>query len=283
MQPHLVEQITDPDGQVVYTAPTGSVRQVISQETSKTVCAILESVVSGQGGTGKNAYVPGYRIGGKTGTSEKVAHQAETGSKDYMVSFCGVAPIDDPELVVLFILDSPSQTSGYYVSGGNMAAPAVSGILSELLPYLGYEAQYTEDESQYMDVTVPYVVNAQIDEAVKELEALGLEVTVVGDGSGVTDQLPIANSEIAAGSAVVIYAGQPAPETQVEVPDISAMSVAEAREALADSGLYLDTAGASPVNENAVVSVQFVPAGTKVRYGSTVKVTLIDSSIVGFY
>ncbi len=283
MQPHLVESIVDADGQVVYTAPRSSVRQVISADTSRTVCAILESVVSGEGGTGKNAYVPGYRIGGKTGTSEKVAHQAETGSKDYMVSFCGVAPIDDPELVVLFILDSPSQTSGYYVSGGNMAAPAVSSILSELLPYLGYEPKYTEDESEYVDAAVPYVTGAPVAQAQSELEALGLKVTVVGEGGVVTDQLPAANSEVAAGSNIILYAGESAPQERVEVPDVNAMTVAEARETLERCGLYLDTTGASPINENAVVSVQFTAAGTMVRYGSTVRVTLIDASILGHY
>ncbi len=283
MRPYLVASAVSPDGATVYEAPGEPVRQVLSENSSRKVCEILEAVVSGAGGTGKNAYVPGYRIGGKTGTSEKVAHQAATGTKDYMVSFCGVAPMDNPELAILYILDSPDQSCGVYVSGGNMAAPAVGGLFSEILPYLGYTPHYTEKESRFVDVTVPSFTGGALEEAKKTAAELGLSVTVVGDGEQVTEQLPAAGSEVASGSCLVLYAGELPDQGSVEVPELVDLTVEEARDTLAGVGLYLDTTGASPLHENVVVSVQAVPPGTQADYGSVIRVTLVDASIQGDY
>ena len=283
MRPYLVESVEAPDGTVTYSADRQPVRRVIGEETSLRVREILEQVVSGTGGTGKNAYVPGYRIGGKTGTSEKVAQQARTGRKDYMVSFCGVAPADKPELAILFILDSPDPACGVYVSGGNMAAPAVGSMYSEILPYLGYAPKYTEEESRFVDVRVPDVTQSTVAEAEKDVRGLGLAVTVIGEGERVTTQLPLPGSEVAAGSCVLLYADEDPSEENVEVPDISAMSAEEAKALLAERGLFLDTSGALPIDSRMVISVQYVPAGSFIPYGSVIRVTLIDSGIEGEY
>lgn len=283
LEPYVVSSITDPSGQVVYSKDTTVVRQVISEETSKTVSSILNSVVCAEGGTGKNAYVAGYNIGGKTGTSEKVAQDAAGGAKEYMVSFCGIAPTEDPELAVLVILDNPSNDSGVYVSGGVMAAPVVGNVFSEILPYMNIEAEYSEEEAQYIDVTMPKLKGMSVTDAILKLEELGLEVTIEGEGTAVTDQLPINNAEVAAGTTVIIYTEGEKETEMVEVPSVYGMTVREARRELAEYGLYLDTSGASPTNTSVVVSSQSVAAGEKVEYGTVIEVTLADNSNLGRY
>lgn len=283
LEPYVVSSITDPDGQVVYSKETNVVRQVISEETSETVCQILNAVVCDSEGTGKNAYVAGYSIGGKTGTSEKVAQDAAGGDKEYMVSFCGIAPTENPEIAVLVILDNPSSSTGIYVSGGVMAAPVVGNIFSEILPYLDFKAEYTEEEAKYIDVTMPKLKGETVADAVAELEKLGLKVTVEGEGTTVTDQLPINNAEIAAGTTVILYTEGNKETTEVEVPNINNMTVSEARNRLAEFGLYLDTSGASPTNRNVVVSSQSVGAGETVETGTVIEATLADNSDLGRY
>ena len=132
MEPYLVSEITDASGEVVYSKEPTVVRQVISEETSALVADILGSVVNDEGGTGSNAAVAGYSIGGKTGTTTKTTLEAQ-GITEYMVSFCGVAPTEDPEIAVLLVLDNPSGEAETYVSGGAMAAPYVGKIMSEVL------------------------------------------------------------------------------------------------------------------------------------------------------
>ena len=152
-------------------------RQVISEETSERACSILETVVGSPGGTGKNAYVAGYRVAGKTGTSTDTITEAETGKKEYMVSFVGFAPADDPEVAVLVILDNPSSSSGIYPSGGVMAAPVVGNIMYDVLPYLGVEPDLGIDgESGVYEVKVPNVKTYDVNEAKTTMESLGFKV-----------------------------------------------------------------------------------------------------------
>lgn len=283
MEPYIVSNITDSEGETVYSKEPTAVRQVISEETSKTIREILEAVVGEPEGTGKNAYVAGYRVGGKTGTSEKTAKNAVTGEKEYIVSFCGVAPANDPQIAVLLLLDNPSNDCGVYVSGGAMAAPVVGRILADVLPELEVEPQYTDSETKLIDVKMPYVTGNSVDGAKAELESLGLSVKVVGEGDKVTDQLPLSNYEIAAGTEVIIYAGQEKPEQTVAVPDIKGLSVSSAKERLASVGLFLDTSGASPINSGVIVSTQSIVSGTEVAYGTVVEATLIDPSNQGRY
>ena len=147
LEPYVVQEITDQAGNTVYANERNVVRQVVSEDTSALAREILESVVSSPGGTGGGAYVEGYKIAGKTGTSEKIETITDEG-KDYIVSFCGFAPADDPEIIVLFMLDTPSTTLGYYVSGGNMAAPMVGSIIKDVLDYLGYHPEIAAAENE---------------------------------------------------------------------------------------------------------------------------------------
>ncbi|UOO36953.1 PASTA domain-containing protein [Oscillospiraceae bacterium CM] len=284
MKPYIVKQITDQSGNVVEANEPTTVRQVISEQTSKTMRDILEAVVSGEEGTGKNAEVPGYKIGGKTGTSEKVAEDAKSdGPKQYIVSFCGVAPTDDPQVVILLLLDNPNPNTGIYVSGGVMAAPVVGQILSDVLPYLGIKPVYTDEEQKELDIIVPKANDKSVEEATKMMENLGLTVKVVGSGATVTDQLPMANAAVAPGSQIILYAGAQKPTNTVTVPDLHEMSFAEAKRALSAVGLYIKSGGVLSTSPNALVSMQSISKNEQVTVGSVVEVTLVDKSILGHY
>ena len=281
MKPYLVKQTVDSDGNVVTNNEPTVVRQVISEETSEEVCEILESVVAN--GTGKNAYVAGYRIAGKTGTSEKVAQIAQQGdaNKEYIVSFLGFAPANDPQVAVLVLLDTPDNSeTGTYISGGAMAAPVVGSIMSDVLPYLGVEPQYTDEEKAAVDVTVKNFKNMSVAEASSVITNMGLDVKVVGDGDTVTDQLPAANCIVASGTEIIIYAGDTKPDKTVTVPNIYGMSVSEARQTLDEYGLFMSTKGAT---SGVVASKQSIEAGTVVQYGSVIEVTFTDQSNLGHY
>ncbi len=284
MEPYIVEKITDPDGGIVEAHEPTVVRQVISEATSEKVCSILEKVVGDPvDGTGKNAYVAGYRIGGKTGTSEKVANEAATGEKEYIVSFLGIAPADDPQIAILVLLDTPSDSTGIYISGGVMAAPTVGKMMADILPYLGVEPEYTDEELKDIDRTVPFVKEKTVSEATADMEAEGFEVKVVGNGDTVTDQLPAANSTVAAGTKVILYAGEDKPGTMVSVPDLTGMTLNQAKSALESRGLYLSTNGYVSSSSSTSVSKQTQEAGTEVAYGSVVGVTMVDNSNQGRY
>lgn len=270
MKPYVVKQIVSADGTVVANTSPTVVRQVISEETSRTVCDIIESVVSSPTGTGKNASVAGYSVGGKTGTSEKVGQASD----DYMVSFIGVAPMEDPQVAVLVILDSPDPSSGIYISGGGMVAPAVGNILADILPYLGVE----ESGGVSNNVTVPNVRSASVAEAAAEMEARGFRVIVAGDGDTVTDQVPLGNIRIAEGSNVILYAGAEKPTELVTVPDMVGKTYKAAKQYLEAFGLFIKTAGVQPSNSNTiVVQRQSLAAGETVAYGSVVEIGLIDN------
>ena len=284
MEPYIVAKVLDSEGNVVENHDPTVVRQVISEDTSKRVCAILESVVGAPEGTGKNAYVAGYRVAGKTGTAENVTREVQTGTKSYWVSFIGFAPADDPQVAVLVVLDSPSLSSGIYISGGGMAAPVVGRIMSDVLPYLGVEQVFDSEEAASADVKVPAVKGRSVAEAREELEGKGFSVRVVGQDNTVTDQAPMANVSIAAGSSVILYAGESKPDALVEVPALNGMSYAQAKARLEVEGLFIRSVGAAPSTAwNIVVSGQGVTAGSEVAYGSVIQVTLIDndSSVAG--
>jgi len=273
MQPYLVKQITAADGTVLKTTEPTVVRQVISEETSKKVNAILETVVSDPAGTGKNARVAGYSIAGKTGTSEKVGQASD----EYIVSFIGYAPANDPEIAVLVYLDSPSRTSGIYISGGVMAAPVVGNIFSDALPYLGIEPTI-EGNAEQRSTVMQNVKNQTVEEATRQLEALGLSVRVKGDGNTVVDQLPYAGVQIDAGSQVIIYTQTLRPSDTVVVPDVSGYSYSKSREELEASGLFIRAVGVDPSEGSKIIAArQSFEAGTEVAYGTVVEVTLIDN------
>ena len=283
MQPHLVNSVTGPDCSVTEYEPV-EIRQVISEETSAKVREILEQVVGDSvEGTGRNAYVAGYRIGGKTGTSTKTTQEI-AGTKEYIVSFIGVAPADDPQIALLVLLDNPSSESGIYVSGGQMAAPVVGKMMADILPYLGVEPEYSDSELQTMDRAVPDVTGLSLAEAQSKLSEAGLGFRVIGSGGSVTRQLPAANSVIASGSEVLLYADA-APTGGGSVPNLTGMTYSEAIRALAGMGMFVGSDSSVTDADSQIVSGQDVRAGTQAGAGTVVTVTLYenDEELLGIY
>ena len=285
MQPYLAQSMEDPQGNLVSQTEPQVVRQVVSEETSASVRRILEQVVSDQTeGTGHNAYVAGYRIGGKTGTSTKTTKEI-SGEKEYIVSFIGFAPADDPEVAILVLLDDPSSESGIYISGGQMAAPVVGKMMADILPYLGYEPEYTDSELAAADKAVPELTGMSITQAKSALSESGLGCRVIGEGDTVTDQLPRAGAVIAAGSEVLLYAGQnPAPTTET-MPDLRGLSYEAARQRLGELGLYLTAENGVTDPAAQLVSAQSTAPGEELAHGSVVGVTLYENeaSMLGEY
>ncbi len=282
LEPYVVEKITDSDGNTLYYHETTEVRQVISESTSETLRTMLESVVAN--GTGKNAYMAGYRIGGKTGTSEK----RDEDTDDVIVSFMGFAPADDPQVVVLVALDSPKRSSpgsnrtasGTYISGGNMAAPIAGQLIAEILDYMGYEKQYTYEELSGADTVVPSLAGYDLTSAAKRLEEAGFSYRTVGEGSTVTGQLPSGGLSIPGGSTVVLYMGEEVPEDQVEVPNVVGMTPAKVKEALEELGLFVRITGVvNDYDSDITASSQSIDAGTKVERGTVVEVHFVSSVI----
>ena len=285
MQPYVVESLLDSDGQSVYNHKPTVVRRVISEETSKTVCSILEQVVGDPNeGTGRNAAVAGYRIGGKTGTSEKVSYEAQTGKKEYIVSFIGFAPADDPQIALLVMLDTPGSGSGVYVSGGQMAAPTVGKMFADILPYMGIEPVY-DDTSEKADKAVPKLDGMSIDEAKKTLADAGFECRVIGSGATVTAQLPLTGTVIAEGSTVIAYADASPSAALETMPGVRGLSYAEAVEELGKYGVFVRSSNVVQDPEAQRVLTQSIKAGADVKHGTVVEVTLVsdDESILGRY
>lgn len=279
LEPYLVSEVLDSDGNTISKTETTVLRQVISEETSKIMCELMESVVTE--GTASNAQMTGYRIGGKTGTSEKIDEFDEDGNlvDDRIVSFVGVAPIDDPQYVVLVAIDTPSADSGFAVSGGVMAAPTVRDIFYDILPYLGVEADYTDENVGSINVEMPDVADLTEAEAAAQLSEVHLSYEVRGDGETVTDQIPAAGMELPGDSTVILYMGEEKPTDLVEVPDLRNYLVIHADEYLSSMGLYLQTKGtAKSASSNIVITDQDVEAGTMVERGSTITVELTDQT-----
>ena len=284
MRPYLVDSVIDADGNTVSKNEPKMVRQVISEETSDIICEMLESVVGDSvEGTGRNAYVAGYRIAGKTGTSTKTTKEVATGEKEYIVSFLGFAPADNPKIVILVMLDTPT-TKTVYVSGGQMGAPTVGKMMADILPYLGVEPQYSDNETKNMDRSVPKLIGMTTDEAISALSEVGLSARVIGGGQLVTAQLPNANAVIANGSQVIIYLGaEPSGETEI-MPNVVGYSYSVARQHLEYYGIYMRSAGGVvAASDKLVVSMQSIPAGAEIEHGTVIEVTLVDNSNLGRY
>ncbi len=262
MKPHLVKQLVDENQNVVEEYEPTVVRQVISEETSQTMRQILESVVS-EGG-GKNAYLAGYRIAGKTGTSEKQPR----GNGKYVASFVGFAPADDPEIVCLVILDQPPVGATYY--GGLIAAPVVKNILEESLQYLGVEPEYTQEELDRIDITVPDITGKTRKEAEAILKEVGVNISFRGTGDTVLDQVPKPYSKLARESKVVAYTEGEESKKSVTIPDVVGCSASEANKGITNAGLNVRIKGLSNVQGIAICSEQSPAAGTVVEPGTIV-------------
>ncbi len=260
-KPHIIKELVTSDGIVMEKKENEVVRQVISKETSKTMCSILESVVSKGGG--KNAYLAGYRIAGKTGTSEKIPR----GNGKYVASFIGFAPADDPQIACLVILDQPAPDKPYY--GGTIAAPVVKNIIEETLQYLGVEPRYKEDEKGFAETEVPDVSGKSVADAQKILKDAGFELRTSGSGDTVTDQIPKAHTKLAANSVIVAYLGGEEAVRSITVPNVLDNGAADAAAAIKNSGLNARLKGVSGTGY-AVCSGQSPAAGTIVEPGTVV-------------
>ena len=279
MQPYLVKEIVNAEGETVSKTEPTLIRQVISEDTSTKMRSMLEQVVCDKvEGTGKNAYVAGFRVGGKTGTSTDTVQEAKTGVKEYIVSFIGVAPMDDPQICILVLLDNPDPDCGVYVSGGNMGAPTVGNMMADILPYLGVEANYTEEELEWMDRSVPNVTSLPVAVAQQRLEEQGLTYRVIGVGENVTLQMPAANSVVAAKSQIVLFADAAPSEDLEEVPDLTYLPYDIARQRLGYLALFINTDSHNVTDsQTLVVSHQSIEPGEKVEHGTVIRVSLSDS------
>ena len=271
--PYVVDQILDDDGNIVSQHDSTPVRQVISEETSAKVRQCLQYVVAQN--TEKNGQVAGYRIGGKTGTADK------TGTGDVVVSFMCFAPADDPQVIMLITMDTPSRTTGTYVSGGNMVAPTASQVMGEILPYLGIEPDYTADQLVGADATVPNVVGKTAEEAKAKLESVGFAYKTVGSGDAVTDQTPAGGAIIPNNATVILYLGAEKSSELCTVPNVVGRTASEANQALTNAGLIMKVTGATSTSSGNVHAIsQSVPEGTQVEAGSVITVRFGDSSVL---
>ena len=276
-QPYVVKQVLNADGSVQSTTESKVVRQVISEDTSAYMREAMEQVVAS--GTGKNAYVSGYRIGGKTATSEILQEEGDTENR-YTASFIGVAPMDDPQIAVLVAINDIPESSPH--GGGAIAAPVVARIMEEVLPYIGVTSVYADDESDRREVSVPSVVGQTEEQAASTLEQAGFGYRVVGDGDTVTDQVPVSGVRIPVSGRVILYMGENKPTEQIEVPDLTGLTPDECRDTLEQYGLYLRQKGVanSQVTGSTTASRQSPAAGTKVNIGSVVTVEFSDTTNV---
>ena len=269
--PYLVEEITDQDGNVVSKHDSTPIRQVVSEETSALVRDIMEYEVTS--GTGKNGQVAGYRIGGKTGTADKVGGGV-------IVSFVCFAPADDPQVMMLLTLDEPSKWTGTYVSGGNMVAPVASSVMGEILPYLGIEPSYTAEELVGADKTVPNVVGLSKDAAAERLSANGFSFRTVGSGDTVTDQTPAGGAIVPNSAEIILYLGAEKSTDKCIVPNVVGDSAATANQKIVNAGLIMGVSGATNASSSTVRAIsQSIAAGTEVEAGTVVRVQFSDSSV----
>ncbi|MGN0633196.1 MAG: penicillin-binding transpeptidase domain-containing protein [Oscillospiraceae bacterium] len=262
--PQIVDKITDCKGNIVTDFQPVIKRQVVSEDVSAAMREILEGVVNTS--TGSNSYIQGYRIGGKSGTSQKI--DIDPTGKTYVSSYCAFAPADDPEVIMLIMVDDP-QGEKYY--GSQVAAPVCTQVLSEVLPYLGFFPEYTDEELEQLEVSVPNVEYHDIDSAVSTIEALGLETEIVGEGDTVLRQSPTGVS-IQRGGTVVLYTDTTTPELTVSVPNVEGLSKEYAKQLLQSVGLNMTVEGSSANAEN-VFATANEATGMTVALGTAITVS----------
>lgn len=278
-EPYVVEQVLDGEGNVLRQHETKCVRQVVSEETSAKVRECLEYVVAE--GTGRNGQVMGYRVGGKTGTADKTGTKTASNPKgDIVVSFMCFAPADDPQYIMLITMDTPSRTTGTFPSGGNMVAPTASQIMSEILPVLGVEPDYTADQLAGADAAVPNVVGQELETARSKLENAGFAFRTVGSGETVTAQTPEGGAIVPNNASIVLYLGEEKNNDLRAVPNVIGMTAAEANQALTNAGFIMRVTGATSTESGNVKAIsQDRGEGTELVPGSVVTVRFGDSSV----
>lgn len=276
LQPYVVKQVVDSDGNVVKSTDKMVKRQVVSKETCEKLSEILE--MNATEGSASNGYVAGYRVAGKTGTSEKKYDVNDDGIDDYIASFCGFAPADDPKVCMLVYFDAPLGANYY---GSMVAAPVFSQIMSEVMPYLEVSTQYTDEEIEQMDTTANSYLGLTVSEAQAKVESDGYTCVVKGDGSTVAAQLPAASTRIPQGGTVVLYTSlEEVTNSEVEVPDFSGLTLAEANLVAASYNLNISVSGVTGISDG-VVRLQSVAEGEKVSAGTVITLTFTTSSSYG--
>jgi len=264
--PHLVSKLVDEDGNTVKDLTPAPKRQVVSEEVSELICGMLL-----ENGTNYNArwsYVPGYRVGGKSGTSQKLDTAMDD---DYIASYVGVAPCDDPEIAILIFFDEP-RTYSYY--GGNLSGPVVGDLMGEILPYLGVEPVYTDAEKANVSQHVNYVTGENVTDARVTLQRAGFNVKVVGSGNTVVSQFPTNAMKVQKGSIVVLYTDPDTESVMVTMPDLANKSASDAETTMRGLGLNVKFTGVSASGNDAVVISQTIPSGEKIPMGTIVEVNL---------
>ena len=270
VEPHVVDKIVSSEGNVIKTFGTNVKRQVISEESSAEVRKLLQAVVDNNGGS--NAYIKGYAIGGKSGTSQKL----ETGNEDaYVASYACFAPANDPEIVMLMMADEPMGESYY---GSKVVAPYARMVLEEALPYLGYYPEYTDEEYAKLDVTIPLLLDNQVSSAADTLTALGLQYEIKGNGDTVVGQCPLTGYTISSGGKVILYTEEDYEPEYVTVPDVKNYISSDANEALTSAGLNYVAVGASTDRADVLVQTQSIPAGEVVEVGTVVQLDYVVNS-----
>ncbi len=272
VQPHVVKQVLDQNNNVVENIGTTVKRQAISNETSQTMRQVLEEVVTTNGGS--NAYISGFRIGGKSGTAQKLDSDDNT---SYISSFVGFAPADDPQIAVLVIVDTPRDGNIY---GSVVAAPAVSEVLKQTLPYIGVEAKYSDDELANLEVTTRNVVGLDPMSAESQLTSDGLNCKKIGTGSKVVKQVPARGTSVAKSSTIILYTDGAAEETTT-VPKLIGLTTSQANTALTNKGLNIKFDGGTTQQTGTVVATQSQPEGAVVPKGTVISVTCIKNDETG--
>ena len=276
MEPYLVSEILDADGNTVMKAEPTVVRQTISGQTSDTMRTLIKSVVTD--GTAKNASVAGYSIGGKTGTSEKIDVFDENGHRvqDKIVSFVGIAPMEDPEYIVLVALDTPSRETGIYISGGVMAAPTVGAVMQDILPYLGVAKNYAPEDLAGKEIVLEDYSGLTAADAERKLKIAGLRSRLMGTGETVTGQIPAPGQTVPGNSEVLLYLNESPAERLVTVPDFSGMHRQQASQTAGELGLYLLVNGNTEISPQVVATAQSIPKDTQVPVGTTITLEFTD-------
>lgn len=273
LQPYLVSSIADANGKTVKKTQTKEIRQVISADTSEKVRKMMKSVVDN--GTGKNGYVAGYSVGGKTGTSTKLGESKNGEGDKYIVSFGAIAPSDDPEIAMLIIVDEPNQDLG----GGALCAPIAAQVTQEAMNVLGIEPKYNDSEMKDLSKQTPNVVGKSLDEAKKTLEENNLNFVVVGDDSTITRQCPSGADTIPNGGTVYLYTDDSEKQT-VNVPNFNGLTVNEAKDLASSSNLNIQIAGNSMSSGTVVAYRQSEETQAKVEKGTVVTVTFKNTQSV---
>ena len=273
VQPHVVSKITDSKGNVIKTVDKKVKRQVISDDTSKKMNEYLEYNTERQGAAA--GYISGYKVAGKTGTSEKkgVTKVESSFSEDYISSFCGYAPADDPQIAMLVFFDTPDGDAYY---GSQVSSPVFINIMSEVLPYLDVKTSYTDEELGYVDASAGDYTGVSVDEAKTAVEADGFTATVKGNGSTVISQIPTVSSGLQKGGSIVLYTDSNSQSETVSVPSLIGLSPDEVNNVASAYGLNVSFSGAT--TSSGTSSSQNIEAGTSVSPGTVITVSFADSS-----